>query len=250
MPNRTWGSALLEELRTWVTPVVTALAFTTFGASAVSVDGVSMTPNLRHGERLLIPKYETWLHRAGIRDFRRGDILVFKPPADPSVQRRRALGVLWEYTPFLVKRVIGVPGDTVRIDRGRVWVNEQPLDPSFALAYWQAQGCWDQTSLIANHARVRIATESESGAAVLAERAVTVPAGHYFVMGDNRTAEGSTDSRSFGLVPLRNVAGRASAVFWPLTRKADSTYDCAAHEVTPAGETKANVRVLRAFEKE
>ena len=64
----------------WLEPLVLAVAVTQFGVTLVGVDGASMMPNLRHHERLLIPKYETWLHKLGVGEFRRGDILVFKPP--------------------------------------------------------------------------------------------------------------------------------------------------------------------------
>lgn len=79
-------------------PIVFAVVITQFIATLVGVDGVSMMPNLRHHERVLVPKYETWLHKAGIGDFSRGDILVFKPPAEAGT--RSFLG-LWNFRPFL-----------------------------------------------------------------------------------------------------------------------------------------------------
>jgi len=67
-------------------PIVFAVVITQFAATAVGVDGISMMPNLRHHERIFVPKYETWLHKAGIGQFRRGDILIFKPPREVAAR--------------------------------------------------------------------------------------------------------------------------------------------------------------------
>ncbi|PYE55261.1 signal peptidase I [Deinococcus yavapaiensis] len=227
--------------KNWLEPIVFAVAFTTFGASAVRVDGASMMPSLRHGERIVVPKYETWLHRLGVGQFSRGDILIFKPPAGAVTKNFYGL---WNYRPYLVKRLIGLPGDRVRIAGGDVYVNGAKLDQTFVTNYWKAQGCWDTTSELANRA------QSNLGGMVATTREVTVPDGHYFVMGDNRTASGSEDSRMFGAVPLGNVAGRAVFSAWPLTRKADATYPCSYEGARPqdfvkfGGPSVLNSRVL------
>ncbi|MFC6590805.1 signal peptidase I [Deinococcus lacus] len=211
-------------------PVVFAVLVTQFLVTMVSVDGVSMMPNLRNGERVFLPKYETWLHKAGIGQFHRGDIVVFKPPraaAAISPHLTKDFLGLWTYRPFLIKRVIGVPGDRVRVSGGEVYVNGQLLDSGWTTNYWLEQGCWDTVSPVANQAAV-------SAEGILEDRAeVTVPQGHYYVMGDNRTEGGSEDSRLFGAVPLRDIAGRAAAVIWPIMQKQNLSYDCAMRQ---AGE--------------
>ncbi|MDL2345348.1 signal peptidase I [Deinococcus sp. MIMF12] len=224
-------------------PIVFAVVITQFLATLVGVDGVSMMPNLRDRERVFVPKYETWLHKAGVGDFSRGDILIFKPPREAA---DRAAGLtrpgpfgLWTYRPFLIKRLIGLPGDRIRIEGGEVSVNGVPLDQGWTTDYWREQGCWDTQSPLANGAT------SSIGGIVPDREEITVPDGHYFVMGDNRTAGGSEDSRLFGPVPMRDIAGRAAAVVWPIMRKANATYDCASGQVANlSGESVMNWRVL------
>lgn len=225
-------------------PIVFAVVITQFLATLVGVDGVSMMPNLRDRERVFVPKYETWLHKAGVGDFQRGDILIFKPPREaadkaPNLTRPAPFG-LWTYRPFLIKRLIGLPGDRIRIENGEVFVNGTRLDQSWTTDYWREQGCWDTGSPLAN------AATSSIGGLVPDQPELTVPPGHYFVMGDNRTAGGSEDSRLFGPVPRRDVAGRAAAVVWPIMRKQSAAYDCAEGKVAQlSGESVLNWRVLQ-----
>ncbi|MFC6617336.1 signal peptidase I [Deinococcus radiophilus] len=237
-------SPLARFWKEWGEPIVFALLITQFIATMVRVDGASMMPNLRHQERVIVPKYETWLHRMGVGEFERGDIVVFKPPraaaAVVPTLRDDFLG-LWTYRPFLIKRIIGVEGDRIRIQGGEVWINDKPLDSSFTTDYWQEQGCWDRDSAIANQA-------TSAGQGIVPDQLeLTVPEGHYFVMGDNRHPSGSEDSRSFGTVPLSDVAGRAAAVVWPLQRPNELSYDCAANQtVNPSQDQESAFRTLPA----
>lgn len=226
-------------------PVLFAVLVTQFLATLVGVSGASMMPNLRDGERVLVPKYETWLHKAGLGDFRRGDILIFKPPTR-AVNEYKPFLNLWTHRPFLIKRLIGLPGDRVRLEGGEVYVNGQRLDGGFTTAYWQSQGCWDTGSEIANNAQ-----SGREYAFLKTAWEFAVPSGHYFLMGDNRTANGSEDSRSFGPVARRDIAGRAAVVVWPPFRKANATYDCAYRGPHPqdrvrfSGPNRLNWRLLR-----
>lgn len=226
--------------REFLEPIVFAVVITQFVATLVGVDGVSMMPNLRNRERVLVPKYETWLHKIGVGSFQRGDILIFKPPA--VAETRSFLG-LWNFRPFLIKRLIGLPGDTIRLDGGVVYINGVRLDGGFTTNYWQSQGCWDTQSEIANNAQVANPAGIEQ-----TQKTFTVPAGQYFMMGDNRTANGSEDSRLFSSVPLRDIAGRAAVVVWPIVRKANANYPCgaisAADGVTFGGPSQLNWRLL------
>ncbi|WP_407538732.1 signal peptidase I [Deinococcus radiomollis] len=199
-------------------PIVFAVLITQFIGTVVGVDGVSMMPNLRHHERVFVPKYETWLHKVGVGNFQRGDILIFKPPA--AAESRSFLG-LWNYRPFLIKRLIGMPGDKIRIARGVTYVNGKALDAAFTTDFWKQAGCWDTQSQRANQAA------SAGDKNIVPDQAqITVPAGQYFVQGDNRTFSGSEDSRFFGTIPLRDVAGRAAAIIWPIMRQENVKYDC------------------------
>ncbi len=226
-------------------PVLFAVIVTQFLGTLVGVSGASMMPNLRSGERVLVPKYETWLHKAGLGDFKRGDILIFKPPTQ-AVNEDKPFLNLWTYRPFLIKRLIGLPGDTVRVDGGEVYVNGKQLDGGFTTSYWKTQGCWDTGSKIANNAQ-----SGREYAFLKTAREFVVPPGHYFLMGDNRTANGSEDSRSFGPVARRDIAGRAAVVVWPPFRKTNATYDCAYRGPRPqdrvqfSGPNQLNWRLLR-----
>jgi signal peptidase I len=117
----------------------------TFGINTVGVVGSSMKPSLNggvdnsnilqsllSGDRVLIPKYDNWLRRLGILgDYSRGDIVVVREPDNsPSAQDS------WRRL-FFIKRVIGIPGDRVRIEAGQVFVNDYPIDQSFITASQQ-----------------------------------------------------------------------------------------------------------------
>ncbi|CAM3803684.1 signal peptidase I [Deinococcus frigens] len=219
------NTRLLGLWRGWGSPAVFALLITQFGASSVGVDGASMLPALRHGERLLLPTAEGWAHRLGLRwlglgEYRRGDIVVFKPPREAAYEWRntyRGLPLPWRYRPSLVKRVVGVPGDTVSVRAGQVRVNGQPLAETATHTYWNAF-CPDTDSSLATSVA---ASPSRTD---LTE--VMVPPNHYFVMGDNRSPGGSLDSRVFGPVDVQDISARAVASVWPLIRHTDSIPPC------------------------
>ncbi len=163
--------SLGEEVKDWIvsiaTAVVLALIIRTFIVELYLVDGPSMRPTLQSAERLVVNKF---IYR--FREPERGEILVFQYPRDP----RRDF----------IKRVIAVPGDTIEIKDGQVYVNSQLMNEPYILS------------------RTR-------GDYPLSE----VPAGHIFVMGDNRN--NSEDSRfaDVGFVPYDLVKGKAILVFWP-----------------------------------
>jgi signal peptidase I len=176
-----WG-----ELRSTVLDMaqfaMVALIVVTFVAQPVKVEGTSMLPRLHDGERIIINKFlyslDGWPSKSLSigRSVERGDIVVFYYPNDPNVR--------------YVKRVIGLPGDSVRIDRdGRVYVNSQRLDEPYL--------------------------DSEYTQLPDAMQSVTVKEHYYFVMGDNR--DNSSDSRSWGLVPEKYICGEAWFRVWPLT---------------------------------
>ena len=111
----------------------------------------------------------------------RGDVIVFKAPLDPEKD--------------YIKRVIGVPKDTVFIKDGEVYVNGVLLDQS------KYQKLSDKTY---------------GGSFLKEEESVTVPPDSYFVMGDNRS--GSSDSREWGFVPIKSIIGKSFFVYWPLDK--------------------------------
>ncbi|GGF80490.1 signal peptidase I [Paenibacillus albidus] len=145
------------------------------------VDGPSMQPNFHTGERVIVNEilYD-------IRSPQRGEVIVFHVPSEGR---------------DFIKRVIGVAGDTVKVEGDVVTVNGEPVSETYI------QGAIDQAhnnnSLYNNK---NFPNEDFADA--------TVPEGHVFVMGDNRSD--STDSRMIGYVPLDDIVGRADLIFWPL----------------------------------
>lgn len=149
-------------------------------AEARFIPSLSMAPTLAVGDRLVIEKVS--YH---VRTPRRGEIVVFRPP-DPAVQMNAGVDptIPW------IKRVVGLPGDRVAIDGGRLYVNGRPISEPYL---------------------------DESPRYSMREK--SVPQGAVFVLGDNRNH--SIDSATWGPLPLRNVMGRASFRFWPPERFGD-----------------------------
>jgi signal peptidase I len=168
------GVARWLDLRAWVRDVVISVVIAAivivFLYQPVKVEGTSMMPWLTDQERIFVNKF---VYRFG--DIQRGDIVVFWWPLDPSKS--------------YIKRVIGLPGDTVMIDRGVVIVNGQPIDEPY----------------VPEQYRDYMSYETK-----------TVPPDHYYVLGDHRNA--SNDSRQWGMVERRRIYGKAVFVYWPLDK--------------------------------
>jgi signal peptidase I len=139
----------------------------TFLYQPVRVEGTSMLPRLVDQDRLFINKIV--YHFEAIE---RGDVVVFHYPRNPQVS--------------YIKRIIALPGDRLRIDRGQVFVNDQPLKEPYVPAEYR-----DTRSL----------------------DAVVVPKGEYFVLGDHRSI--ASDSRDFGPVKRDLIYGKATFIYWP-----------------------------------
>ena len=163
-----WGylrAVVREILETVLPALIIVLVINMFLAQATRVEGQSMEPNLHDNQRLIIEKVSYYIHPP-----QRGDIVVLRLPnrrSDP-----------------LIKRVVGLPGETVEIADGRVIINGQPLDEPYL----------DQATYNSMPARV-------------------VPENQVFVLGDNRGF--SNDSRAFGFVPFADIIGRAWFRYWP-----------------------------------
>ena len=158
-------------LRLWVRDVLISVAASfmiiTFLYQPVRVEGTSMQPQLRDQDRLFINKF---VYRFG--SISRGDIVVFHYPRDPEKS--------------YIKRIIALPGNSLRIDGGRVYVNGQRIDEDYVPRPYRD---------------VRSMPE------------MVIPQGEYFVMGDHRSI--SSDSRAFGPVDRNLIYGKAAFVYWP-----------------------------------
>lgn len=234
-----WQYLRLEWFRQVGEALLIAFLITTFLFTTVGVVGTSDLPNLQPGERVFIPKYQTWLQRFGSNQLRRGDLVVVKPPLSSpyAVQAFPVLG--FNFRPFFIKRLVGLPGDRIRLERGQLFINGTAIDESHTVPYWKALGQLDEDSHLAN---------SEEWPFRQGQRGeFTVPEGMYFVMGDNRSPGGSEDSRDFGPVSLSQIGGRASFRLWPpLKRDAQGQWKLNWHELeTPEGFTIGRGNPLR-----
>ncbi len=162
------------DLRAWVRDVVISVVIAAvvivFLYQPVKVEGTSMMPWLTDQERIFVNKF---VYRFG--EIHRGDIVVFWSPPDPSKS--------------YIKRVIGLPGDTVEIDHGTVLVNGQVFEENYVPEQYRDRMSYGP---------------------------VEVKPDHYYVLGDHRNA--SNDSRSWGLVGRKQIYGKAVFVYWPLDK--------------------------------
>lgn len=161
----------------------------------------SMEPSVLHGDMIWADKrYNCPGCKQGVH---RGDIAVFAYPNDRSI--------------LYIKRVVGLPGDHIQLKNRQVWVNGQALQQSppndqgtvtegFGERRWLVQWAEAQAEVAKLPPLNRVET------APVTELNITVPDGQVFVLGDNRLA--STDSRSFGTVPMQDILGRARQVWF------------------------------------
>ncbi|WP_125711060.1 signal peptidase I [Lacticaseibacillus porcinae] len=153
------------------------------------VDGTSMQPTLQSGERLVSIKHQTP---------KRFDIVVLTEPVAPHA--------------LFIKRVIGLPGDTIKVVDDQLWINGQRVNEPYLKTAFAKQ---ELKQFQRAHAAATF-TANFSLSQLKATRAKKVPAGHYFVMGDNRLV--SYDSRGFGFVSKAELESVVIWRYWPLTQ--------------------------------
>ncbi len=176
----------------------------------------SMEPNLYDGDFILTSKYSYGIKLPVLRttliptgSVQRGDVIVFRYPENPSLH--------------YIKRVIGLPGDHIRYERNHVWINDeaQPLEPTGETreinreygerSYRIPAAIYEETLTGYGKHRAQLYPENPNARPGMVEGSLTVPAGHYFVMGDNR--DDSEDSRAWGFVPEKNLVGKATFIW-------------------------------------
>jgi signal peptidase I len=185
-------STLREYFESICVAVILALFVRTFVVQAFKIPTGSMEPNLLIGDHLLVNKFVFAPTRTAVEDtllpidpIKRGDILVFKYPEDPERD--------------FIKRVIGLPGETLEVRNKTVYINGKALDEPYVHFLFPA----DDSGI------------SESGGLEIPRRKWgpdVVPTGYYFMMGDNR--DNSQDSRYWGFMPRDYVKGRALFVYF------------------------------------
>jgi signal peptidase I len=186
-------STLREYFESIVIAVILALFIRTFVVQAFKIPTGSMEENLLIGDHLLVNKFvfgpsATTLERAllPMGSLRRGEVVVFKYPEEPDRD--------------FIKRVIGLPGETVELREKKVYINGTPLnEPYVHFLEPPRSGGAEFNEVTSFDVRERYGP-------------VTVPPNQYFVMGDNR--DNSQDSRYWGFLPRDLVKGKALVIYW------------------------------------
>jgi signal peptidase I len=191
-------STFREYFESLAVAFILALFIRTFVVQAFKIPSSSMEPNLLVGDHLLVNKF-VFSPSLGPgedavspkRPIRRGDIVVFKYPETPEKD--------------FIKRVIGLPGETIEVRSKIVYVDGRPLDEPYAHFLGAAPGRPDsERALLGEDADPEWGPQQ-------------VPSGRLFVMGDNR--DNSLDSRRWGFLPIDQVKGRALLVYWSYEAK-------------------------------
>ena len=160
-----------QEILSWVVSLAIALAaalfIRAFLFTLITVDGTSMLETLQDGDKLYVSGLS-----ANLQGYDHGDVVICHYPGRKD---------------YIVKRVIGLPGDTVMVERGQVYVNGEALDETYV-----------------THPNPYTYPE------------ITLEEGQYFVLGDNRAV--SHDSHSSDVGPVTDIVGKVRVIFWPLNR--------------------------------
>ena len=185
---KTWGYWRDE----WAKPIfyalIIALIIRTFIVQPFKIPTSSMVPTFLPGDRIFVSKFIygariplTNVRFPKVRDPERGDIIVFRSPVEPKK--------------YLVKRLIGLPGEFVEIKDNHVFINGEPVREPLV---------------------IKSITYYNRGDYGRGGEAVKVPEDAYYALGDNSL--NSVDSRYWGFVPKKNLAGRVFIIHWPLKR--------------------------------
>jgi signal peptidase I len=222
--------------------VVIAVFVITFVVQAFQIPSESMENTLLIGDYLLVDKihygpHGLWGHVEPYEPIRRGDIIVFHYPVNP--------------TQHFVKRVIGVPGDRVRLINKRVYINGQPQTERYVVYSrpfseypdnFPVPGMIDPNMEMSWFIQLRKLVEG---------RELIVPENSYFVLGDNR--DKSLDSRYWGFVPRENVVGRPLIIYFSMRRPIEvstplSSFSDKLHDLTyNLTDLSGRIRWRRAF---
>lgn len=191
-------AAIKETVETVVFVVVMVVVIRFFIGEIRWIPSASMHPTLIEGDRIFVERFSRFFTSP-----KRGDIMVFYPPdtdikTDPVSVMARLTGFFCKDIAY-IKRVIGVPGDTLEIKEFingefQVYINDEPIEEPYIMSSDDYISCSDGMFC----------------------GPMKIPAGNYFMMGDNRG--NSQDSRFWGFLPEERFIGKATFLFWPLNR--------------------------------
>ncbi len=181
----------LEMLKTLALAGVLAFGIRTFIAEARYIPSGSMEPTLQINDHLMIEKITYLLHKP-----ERGDIVVFRPTEALRQEN---------FHQAFIKRIIGLPGETVEVKNGKVYINGQAIVEDY----------------------IKELPKYNYGPEI-------VPDDQYLVLGDNRN--NSYDSHAWGFVPRENLIGKAFVRFWPINRVGTLDHDAVEFSTTPVSQ--------------
>lgn len=165
-----YGTGCAFELTKWlIIGIIIILMINLFMVTFFIIDGISMEPNFHSGEVVIADR---WQYLFGTP--KRGDAVTIKFPGDPEHKK-------------YIKRVIGLPGETVEIKDGLVYINNKKLDEPYL----------------------------EQGTYTFPDLSRKLEGDDYFLLGDNR--DNSSDSRIWGVAPRRDLVARAWLIIWPMS---------------------------------
>src|SRR5579863_5651750 len=207
----TFSNDVIGSVQSLLGTIVIAIFVITFVVQAFQIPSQSMENTLLVGDYLLVNKL--CYGGAGLGDhlmpyqkIARGDVIVFHYPVDPAQH--------------FVKRVIGVPGDRLRLISKKVWINGKPLDEPYVRFLEPPNGRDPNSIYRDNFPRPDLYVMNMEGKWLLQMKRLMedgqliIPEGNYFVMGDNR--DDSEDSRYWGFVPRENIIGRPLLIYWSM----------------------------------
>ena len=214
---------LVEYSRSFFPVIFAVLVLRSFLVEPFRIPSGSMMPTLLVGDFILVNKFSYGIRLPvlnkkiiDIGDPQRGDVIVFRYPKQPSVD--------------YIKRVVAVPGDSLRYENKTLYINDKPMPQTAAGTYIgvgsgaQMTGAYRQVENldgIEHDILVHpLAPNLPMGCNVLRNGPITIPEGHYFAMGDNR--DNSNDSRCWGLVPDENLVGKAFGIWMNWDSNLDS----------------------------
>ncbi len=205
----TLATDMIASVQSLMGTVIIAIFVITFIVQAFQIPSESMENTLLVGDYLLVNKLcygGAGVSGLGFGDpvmpyqkIARGDVIVFHYPVDPKQH--------------FVKRVIGLPGDRLRMINKKVWINGKPLDEPYVRFLEPPNNMFRD-----NFPRTDLIAPGEEGKwwqemrKLVEDGQLIIPEGHYFAMGDNR--DDSQDSRYWGFVPRENIIGRPLLIYW------------------------------------
>ncbi len=214
-----------EFIKTLAAAIICATIIRSFFYEPFHIPSSSMYPNLKIGDYIFVSKfsygYSRYSFPFGIKLFsgrifesspKRGDVVVFRSPIEDSRNSGKE---------YLVKRIMGLPGDKIQVTNGEVYINDQKIKKDYALSYYDKDAALPQVSVIKEfteqlpEGRLINILDQIDNLPQDNTGIYQVPENHYFMMGDNR--DNSADSRfltQMGYVPKENIIGKSTIIFF------------------------------------